>query len=583
MDSLCVASFRRLHGKQRIKVLPKTIFAITCCAAIAVCAATTNPKADNPDAIGIFDLKTIRSVPLSPEVLRKSKQGEFTVEEVRFTSLPGVRVYMVLTYKEGMHRAPGFVVVDRFHARPQPESPQNGYFGVSVAPPDGNMDPNKSDTVGGPSYREPFSIDDTFVPDKNNSYIYQYTVALLRALDYLATRPEVDLARTAVSGYSWSGTPVMLLHALDDRVGAFCTLHGLGYYVDEAGHSYGLPVALSREQYEMYCPAAYATHGTKPMYVGVALDDMYTKLDAVMEAYAKVKGQKIFAYSPNRCHDASSRNEFFIGNNSWISYWLGLQPEKPPTLGEGSFKVLDGKLTYDCLVDAKYPLVHSELLLSYGVPGNWMGRTWHRIPFARVGNDLHCEIPVYDPSVPFYAIAQIETSKYGAVGNGPQFLLPSKLGLDKPTDEYPTLLFDPSLKDDLYIRTGVVQWSSEGPTGTGSAVVALDQFTPDNSIIFQNVDAIFWRGKKTLSIWLKGDGQKGPVTVYMASNPNWYLEADKKNYLPVELVGRAETFSNEWAEYLIPLTKIPNLGNVSSLFLYTEKKRALQIGPITLK
>ncbi len=55
----------------------------------------------SPDKIGIFDLKAIRSVPLNPEILAKTKQGDVVIEQVRFTSLPGVRIYAILTYREG--------------------------------------------------------------------------------------------------------------------------------------------------------------------------------------------------------------------------------------------------------------------------------------------------------------------------------------------------------------------------------------------------------------------------------------------------------------------------------------------------
>lgn len=542
-----------------------------------VCLASSGGQQSGQDSIGIFDLKAIRSVPLDPEVLQKTKQGDINIEQIRFTSLPGIRIYAILTYKDGAKSVPGYFVVERFTTKPLIEAAKNGFFGIEVAPPTGNTDPKKMESVGGPAYHEPFSINDQFTPDKNQSYIYHYTVALLRAMDYLATRPEVSLSRTVITGYSWSGTPVALLHALDDRPAGFCTNHGLGYYVDAGGPGDGVPANLSRKLYEMYCPAAYAQYGTKPFYVGTALNDFYTKLDAIIETYNNMKSPKAFAYSPNRHHDATSRNEFF-GFVWWQAYWQGFG-DPPSTVGEGAFRADDGKLTYVCSVDSKFPLKHAEVMVSYGKPGNYMGRTWHRFPLVQAGTQYQCDIPIYDPSVPLYAIAQIETDRFGDIGNGPKYVDPSALGIKKANAEYPTLLFDPSQKDDLYIRTGTIEWSADGLSGSGSAIIEPCE---EGTITFQNTDCEFWNGKKTLSIWLKGDGKPGPIVAYLVSNPNYYFEYNKKNFSAVELVGAKEIFANGWAEYVIPLAKIPNLASDSSIFI-NPGKRKLQIGQIALK
>ena len=540
-----------------------------------------------PNVIGIFDLKAIRSVPLDPEVLSKTKQGDVTIEQVRYTSLPGVRILATLTYKDGAKAAPGYAFVELFPVKPLVAEADAGFCGFVVAPPTGNKDPKKMESVGGPVYPAPFNFNAQFLPDKANSYIYQYTVALIRGLDYLATRPEANVNTTVVTSYSWASTMVGLLHALDDRPAAYILFHAPGYYVDDQGHSAGEPLilggtganklTLTRQEYEMYCPAAYARYGTKPIFVGTALDDSYTRLDAVIEMYRNLKSVKAFAFAPNRHHAETSRKEL-DSYQWWLSSWL-FGGDKPSTVGEGSIKQVDGKLVYSCSVDSKAPLTHADLLLSYGSEGNWLGRTWHRLPLAKQGDSISCEIPVYDPTVPFYAIAQIETQKFGAVANGPQFADPHLLGISKSNAEYPGTLFDPSLKDDLYIRVGAVEWSADGPDPSGSAIVTPG---PEGTITFQNVDGAFWSGKKSLSIWLKGDGKPGPIRAYLVRQPNYYLEVERKNYATIDLVPAGSNFAAGWNEYSIPLSKVSNLGQMSSLF-FDSQKRKLQIGPIILK
>lgn len=531
-----------------------------------------------PDKIGIFDLKAIRSVPLDPEILSKTKQGDVNIEQVRFTSVPGVRIYAILTYRDNAHGLAGYVKVERFGAQPLIEQGKNGFLGMSVMAPTGNSDPKRMESVGGPKLVPgTFSILDAYTDDPKDSYIYQYTVALLRAMDYLATRPEVNLSITTVAGYSWAGTMVALLHALDDREAAYIVFHGLGPYVDENGLSGGEPGPISRKKYEMYCPTNYAQYGSKPFFLGTALDDYYTKLDAIMETYKKLNCPKQFVYVPNRHHSETSRQEM-LSHISWLQYWQ-FGGEKPPTIGEGTVTNVGGKLIYSCAIESKYPLVHAEAMVAYGKPGDWMGKTWHRLNLAKVGDNYQVEIPIYDPSVPFYVIGQINTVEKHDAGNGPQYIVPSALGITAANATYPDMLFDPALKDDLYIRTGDIEWSADGPEGKGSAIVGPGE---EGTITFQNIDGDLWQGKKLLDIWLKGDGKPGPITAYLAYHSQYYVEIGHNNYTEIDLIPKGTAFASGWHEYVIHLDKVKNLKQVSTLFLDPNKRR-LQIGPIFLK
>ncbi len=543
--------------------------------------------AQSPDVIGMFDLKEIRSVPLDPEVLSRTKQGDVTVEQVRFTAAAGVKMVATLTYKDGAKAAPGYAFLELFKVKPLVAEAQAGFVGVVLDPPTGNTDPKKAESLGGPIYPQPFDFNSQFLEDKSRSYIYQVTVGMVRLFDYLATRPEVNLSTSIVTSYSWASTMIGLMHALDDRPAGYVLFHGCGYYVDPQGLSAGNPVTfghakapettLSRKLYEMYCPAAYAGFGTKPLYMGTALDDSYTRLDAIQEMYRHLKSPKAFAFSPNREHMPTARNEF-NGYAYWVSSWI-FGGAKPATLGEGAITASQGHLNYKCSLDSKESLTHAELLVSYGKPGNWLGRTWHRLPMTVQGTDLTAEVPVYDPEVPAYVIAQVETAKFGAIANGPQLCDPKALGISAASSAYPSVLFDPSLKDDLYLRGGNVEWNQDGPNGHGSAIVSPG---PEGMIHFQNVDGDLWAGKKTLNLWLKGDGNPGPIRAYLTYSPNYYLEVERKNYTVADLVPTGSTFALGWNEYSIPLSKVGRLAEVSTLFL-DSSHRKLQLGPILLK
>jgi len=327
----------------------------------------------------------------------------------------------------------------------------------------------------------------------------------------------------------------------------------------------------------MYCPAAYAGFGAKPLYMGTALDDSYTRLDAILEMVGHLKSPKAFAYAPNREHMPTSRNEF-NGYANWVSSWI-FGGAKPPVVGEGSLTVDQGHLKYTCSWESKEVPRHAELLVSYGKPGDWLARTWHRLPMNAQGSGFSADLPIYDPSVPVYAIAQVETATFGAIANSPQFIEPKGLGISASSASYPEVLFAPSLKDDLYLRGGSVEWSADGPNGHGSAIVAP---AAEGMVHFQNVDGDLWAGKKTLNIWLKGDGKPGPIRAYLTYSPNYYLEVERKNYTAVDLVPTGSTFAAAWNEYSIPLAKVGHLREVSTLFI-DSSHRKLQLGPIVLK
>lgn len=540
------------------------------------------------DKIGIYDLKAIHGIDLAPEVISKKVEDGIVIEKVRFSSVnypgkadnPGkpVRVFAILSYKEGAQKLPGLVIIERFKANPWKTTAQNNYFVISVAPPNGNQDPKLDQSVGGPKYMQPFSLDDQYVDNYNNSYIYHHTVALLRGLDYLETRPEVDLNKTVVTGYSWPGLMVTHLHALDDRPAGYVCIHGVGYHADENGNSGGSPALFSRKMYDMYGAGTYAPYGTKPIYVGVALDDYFSKLDEIQEFYNGLKSEKHFAYVPDRHHRTTSRVEY-TDVPTWQQYWQGLATTKPTTIGEGTLKIDGGKAIYTAKIDGDAPLTYAEALVSYGKPGGWMGRTWHAFPLKKGANgEVTAEIPVYDPTMPMYVVGQIGTEADHAQGNGVQFFDASKLAGATPA-AFPNLLFDPAAKSDLYLRTGTPTFS----TVDGKSAVTLAVGGDDNgTIAFQNMQPTMWKGAKELHLWVHGDGKSSPMAAYFTYDNNYYVDKDIKSFTKIDLVPAGTAMWTGWKEVVIPMDKISNLDRVGTLFI-EPGDRSLVLGQVSWK
>lgn len=541
-------------------------------AALLALAGLSNavPKRQTAGKIGIFDLPALRSVPLDPEIIKHTEVGGIVSEAVRFTSVPGVRVLAILTYPKNAKSLPGVLFASRFGAIERTGDAKSGFVGISVAPPVGNDDPKRLDSVGGPKYSIQASFRQLFSTDPNQSYLYHHVVALLRTLDYLETRPEVNLAKTTVMGQDWTGMVVSLLHALDDRPNAYFVWQGAGFYADEQGNSGDLAARITREAYTMYSPGAYAQYGTRPIYLANPLNSDLSRLDAVIDLCKKLKSPKILAFAPDRQEVSSDEHEF-DGAGAWQTFLLARQGGAP-TISDGSVTNIQGKLRYTCSAQGHSGAV---VLYSYGKPGDWTGRTWHRKPMKTSHGLLVADIPIYDAKVPVYVIGQIKTKTFGERGNVPIFVEPLKLGITASNTTYPHQIFDGSPEDALYVATvgdkPAPQFGLPGPEGLPAAILPVYW---DSMIRILGIEPAFWKGATELHLWLKGDGVASiePLNVYVAYESQNSIDRDQENYTLFPLVKAGEPFPAAWHEFVIPLKKVGSLAQVDSLFFQTGLK-----------
>jgi hypothetical protein len=518
-------------------------------------AAQRKPLEPVDGKIGIFDLRQIRAVPLEPEILSKTEDGTVITEEFRITGRPGVRVFGYLSYPKGAKGCPCNVLVRYTGAESRKSDAKNGFVGISISAPDGNTDPKKKASLGGPLFKQDFK------DDPEQSWIYHHVVALIRTLDYLETRPEVNMQKVVVMGFSWAGYITALLHALDNRPCAYISWHGTGYFADAKGLSGDKPSLISRKHYEMYAPSAYARYGAQPLFVGTAITDYFATLDGLICMWEELRCPKGLSVAPNRYHASTSRDEF-RGSGSWAWHWQGDGPALP-TVTDGSVSVRDKRLIYTFACTTAEPPTYVEVLYSYGAPGHWTGRTWHRKAAVKTATGYECELPVYDPAVPLYALAQVETKTLGAWANTPQAVAPMKLGITAATATYSKLLYNFEDKSDLYIPAGTPTFIPDAPEGQTAASIAPFH---DGTVHLLNLEPYFWKDAKELRFFLKGDGQPGPINVYVVTDTNYWLDHERKNYTKFTLVGADEAFAPTWKEYVIPLKKVANLDRVDCLF-----------------
>ena len=545
-------------------VVSKAILRLTClgvlCLAFGMTYAeepvlnypTPGEMAPAGEKIGIFDLTLIHEPPLDAEVIGTREEDGVVIEEIRFTGRPGVRVYMLMAYLKGAVKRPVTLALLNAGTQTPFNEAKNGFVGLSVCPPSGNSDETQKLTVGGPPFNQ------FYTDDPEDSWFYHYVVALTRAFDYLETRPEADMSKIMVTGFSTAGYVANLLHAIENRPSGYITYHGSGYFTEPDGTSGGEPAYLTRKQYEMYGPAAYAAHGTSPLYICSAVSDYFAMFDGLIEIYTQLRCPKRLTVAPNRGHKQTDRKEF---RNvwPWMTHWLFAGPAMP-VVEDGIVEIRDGRLIYTFTSDAPAAQIqHADVLYSYGKPGLWAGRTWHRSPATRTATGAYeYEIPVYDLTTPLYAVAQIETRDLGNVANTPQFIDPLAMKLPQATASYPRMLIDFESQDDLYVPEGVVRYVTDSAEGKFAAAI-----TPfdDGTVHLVNIETAVRAGGKELRIFLKGNGKVNTLLAFYSDDRDFW------KYPPVATLVDNAVFPNTWKQYVIPLSGFEKPERITRLVL----------------
>lgn len=198
----------------------------------------------------------------------------------------------------------------------------------------------------------------------------------IRALDYLETRPDVDMKRVGVTGRSGGGATSWWVLAADDRPACFVPVAGI---VDLHSHvCEGDTERLKKGVVAGHCDCMYMVNGhrwdfplvaalaaPKPLLLGNSdADDIFPvpgyrrladKVSKVYKLYgAEDKFQLLETKGPHK-----DTPELRIGINRWMNRWLKndtttkVEDDLPPKLTPQQLKVLD-KIP-DNAVNAKVP------------------------------------------------------------------------------------------------------------------------------------------------------------------------------------------------------------------------------------
>lgn len=137
--------------------------------------------------------------------------------------------------------------------------------------------------------------------DIRKSWLYVYVYAILRAITYLQTRPEVDAQAIALSGFSLGGIATFIANGVDDRIRAALPVAAAGGLLPAATEDTWLrklvlsvpgqkledpgPAALFR----LLDPLHYAGRQRGAVYMLIGAQDEYFPLPQAIRTYAAIR------------------------------------------------------------------------------------------------------------------------------------------------------------------------------------------------------------------------------------------------------------------------------------------------------
>jgi dienelactone hydrolase len=337
--------------------------------AVALIAAqSVNPSGQTPDAARIraafLQLIARPRVPLAPETQPRSDSAAYRAEHFSFASeagerVPGVflksvrwndpRPVVVFLHGTGSRKEEFLALMRTFADR-----------GFATAAIDARHHGSRIAPKYGPGNAQYFAaLLDTYRTGKGRPYLYDTVWDVMRLIDYLETRGDVDSKRIGIAGISKGGTEAYLAAAVDPRIAAAVPIIGVQGFrwaldnnqwqarvgtfapaVDAAARDERVRVdaAFVRRFYDRVAPGIYGDYDAgsmlaiaapRPVLVINGDSDARTPLAGVQQAVATAQiaykrmgaGDKLGLYlQPNAGHVVTPVAELVMAD--WFVKWL---------------------------------------------------------------------------------------------------------------------------------------------------------------------------------------------------------------------------------------------------------------------
>lgn len=270
--------------------------------------------------------------------------------------------------------------------------------------------PNGRLPDGGPGQGDEEKFQDFKSDNLKDMWTYHAVSAVLRGHSMIASFPEVDRSKVAITGISWGGYLTCIIAGLDDRLKAAVPVYGCGYLHENSvwkENRLDKMDASRREKWvRNFDPSAYLPSVTCPIMFINGTNDFAYPLDSYKKCYDLVKDKKTLSIKVRMPHGhiwTFKEVDAFIDSHLKASKFLAKVDALETKDGVASVKV--------------YPAVPiKKAMLHFAInEGPWQKRLWETIP-ASVSNDvISAKLPAGKPIV--YYISLIDERDFEVSSN----------------------------------------------------------------------------------------------------------------------------------------------------------------------
>lgn len=284
----------------------------------------------------------------------------YRIEKVIFASRPGHRITANLYLPAGPGPFPG-VSVSSGHSRTAKTADYNQRFGIALSragiaalcyDPIGQGERSQILTTAGVPAHEGTTVEHQLIGTGSilvgrNTATYR-TWDGIRALDYLASRPEIDSARLGMTGCSGGGTLTSYVMALDDRVACAapaCYLTSFQRLLDTIGPQDAEQVLHAQLRFGIDHPDYIVMRAPRPTLVSATTGDFFDVIGtwhtvrAAKRIYTRLgAGERLDIVEADGKHGVQPANLAAIVQ--WMQRWLAGRDEPAVVADFADFPLL---------------------------------------------------------------------------------------------------------------------------------------------------------------------------------------------------------------------------------------------------